>query len=332
MHTKTLSKIALVATLVASFAFTPHNASATTLVPRRLDGVWVKAGKENQWPIAVMIDNHTSARPQSNLQRASFVYESLAEGGIPRFMAVYADSSVGTVGPIRSTRPYFVRYAAEYSAALAHAGGSPDGIELLKKTGLINLEGLKKPYANLFFRAYGGGVHGLYSSIAKLSKGISTVRRVKIKKPSYKAYTFVNGADLSARGKNKGGVNIDLGYGKLYDIKYVYDRKTNLYLRYTGGRAHMDRQTKSQIKVKNVIVLITPKERVLDRKGRLDIQTVGKGKGLLFQNGRTITINWSKKSTTARTIFTDKYGSEIKLVRGNTWVTVVPKGHSYKIF
>lgn len=312
------------------FLVTPVDAFALT--PRRLDGVLVPAGKENQWPIAVMMDNHTSARPQSNLQRASVVYESLAEGGIPRFMAVYADRSVGTVGPIRSTRPYFVKYAAEYSAALAHAGGSPDGIAVLKKTGLINLEGLKKPYANLFFRAYGGGVHGLYSSISKLSKGIASVRRVKIKKPSYHPYTFVDGAPLEGRGKNKNGIAIDLGYGKLYDIKYVYDRKTNQYLRNTGGRAHMDRQTKSQIKVKNVIVLLTPKERVLDKKGRLDIQTVGKGKALLFQNGKSLTITWSKSSTNGRTIFRNKFGTEISFVRGNTWITVVPKGHSYKIF
>ena len=81
------------------FLVSPIDAFALT--QRRLDGVLVPTGKENQWPIAVMMDNHTSARPQSNLQRASVVYESLAEGGIPRFMAVYTDSSVGTVGPIR---------------------------------------------------------------------------------------------------------------------------------------------------------------------------------------------------------------------------------------
>jgi hypothetical protein len=305
---------------------------AATLVPRRLDGVYVKIGKENLWPIAVMIDNHTAARPQSSLQKASMVYESLAEGGIPRFMAVYADPSVGTVGPVRSTRPYFVRFAAEYNAALAHAGGSPDGIALLKKTGLINLEGLKKPYANLFFRAYGGGVHGLYTTMPKLWKAISATRRVKILKPSYAAYTFTDAAPLAQRGKNKGGVTIDLGYGKLYDIKYVYNKKTNSYARFTGGVAHRDRQTKSQISVKNIIIQITPKEKVLDRKGRLDIQTIGSGKGILLQNGKSQTITWKKSSVKGRTIYKNKFGSEIQLVRGNTWITVVPKGHSYKIF
>ena len=317
---------------VAMFALCTPTTHAATLVPRRLDGVYVPSGKENLWPIAVMIDNHTAARPQSSLQKASVVYESLAEGGIPRFMAVYADPSVGTVGPIRSTRPYFVRFAAEYNAALAHAGGSPDGINVLKQTRLINLEGLKKPYANLFFRAYGGGVHGLYTTIGKLWKAIAATRTVKVAKPVYAAYHFADGVALAQRGKDKGGVTIDLGYGKLYDIKYVYNKKLNSYMRYTGGAVHKDRQTKSQISVKNVIIEITSKEKVLDRKGRLDIQTIGSGKGILFQNGKSQTITWKKSTTKGRTIYKNKFGSEIKLVRGNTWITVVPKGHSYKIF
>src|SRR5689334_13298629 len=90
--------------------------SAEALTPRRLDGVLVKDSQSNLWPVAVMIDNHTAARPQAGLSKASIVYEALAEGGIPRFMAVFARTDVPLIGPVRSTRPYFVRYAAEYHA------------------------------------------------------------------------------------------------------------------------------------------------------------------------------------------------------------------------
>src|SRR5919201_4374692 len=41
------------------------------------------------WPVAVMVENHPDARPQTGLDKANVVYEALAEGGISRFMAIY---------------------------------------------------------------------------------------------------------------------------------------------------------------------------------------------------------------------------------------------------
>lgn len=302
------------------------------LVPRRLDGVYVAPWDANKWPVAVMIDNHTDARPQSGLSQASVVYESLAEGGIPRFMAVYANYfGVGTIGPIRSTRPYFVRYAAEYSAALVHAGGSPDGLALLRKLRLVNIEGIVGQFARLFFRAYGGGVHGLYITGGKVVSAIASVRYDKLR-PMYPSWKFVDEAVLAKRGPDGRGITIDLGAGRSYQVKYVYDRKKNVYLRSTGGVAQKDRQTRQQIGVKNVIMLVVPKEKILDKKGRLDIKNIGVDKGLLFQNGKVITVNWMKKSDKDRLRFKTPSGQEVSLVRGNTWITLVPRGHTYKLF
>src|SRR3989344_4698891 len=44
---------------------------------------------ERRRPLAVMIENHTEARPQSGLSSADVVYEAIAEGGITRFMALF---------------------------------------------------------------------------------------------------------------------------------------------------------------------------------------------------------------------------------------------------
>lgn len=320
------------AALATIFCFTlPVRAATQKLVPRRLDGILVPKNQSNLRPIAVMIDNHTAARPQSSLSKASIVYETLAEGGIPRFMAVYADPNVGIVGPIRSTRPYFVRYAAEYSAPIAHAGGSPDGLALLKQLRLMNLEGIKGPYANLFFRAYGGGVHGLYTNMASLRAAVATGSAGKTA-PTYKAYTYVPGFPTVKRGKDKTGISIDLGFGSSYDVKYVYDRKNNRYVRYTGGRIQIDRQTRGTITAKNVVVLLTGPAKVLDKKGRLDIPTIGSGKAVLLQNGKAMTIKWTKKSNRDRTMFTTLSGKPVTFVTGSLWITVLPKGHNFKIF
>src|SRR3989344_7062227 len=47
-------------------------------------GKWIQ-----RRPLAVMVENHQEARPQSGLTSADVVYEAVAEGGITRFMAVF---------------------------------------------------------------------------------------------------------------------------------------------------------------------------------------------------------------------------------------------------
>lgn len=310
------------------FAFSTQ---AAQLVPRRMDGIPVDKKVANTWPVAVMIDNHTAARPQSGLQKASIVFESLAEGGIPRFMAIFVDTNVKRIGPVRSTRPYFVRYASEWGAAMAHAGGSPDGLKMVRDLKLLSIEGIKGPFAKFFYRAFSGGVHGLYTDTVKLAQALK-LGHLSNKKPTYQPYKHKLDAALRNRGQDKRGVQIDLGFGRSYKIKYVYDRKNNVYRRFTGGRAHLDRLTGKQLTVKNIVIIVVPKEKVLDKKGRLDLHTVGTDKGVLLQNGQVISITWVKKTTRARTVFKDKFGKEISFVAGNIWIEVVPRGHKYSTF
>lgn len=331
MYKKIIASAVLVAVLHGGFSIPVDAATKkVTYQPRRLDGVSDVAAVANRWPVAAMIDNHTSARPQAGLQEASVVYEALAEGGIPRFMAVYAHYEPKLIGPIRSVRPYFVRYAAEYPAAMIHAGGSPDGQELLKKLRLYNLEGIKGPTAKYFFRQ-GLGTSSLFtrgSSVKTLMAKASYFKR----KPTYRPWKYIDEAKLKNRGKGVRSARVDLGAGRNYTVEYKYDRKSNNYLRFTGGRAHADKLTRKQLTIKNVILLFVPKEKVVDRKGRIELKTVGQGNAILMKDGKAITIKWSKASDRARTIFKDKYGKEVKLNRGNTWVTIVPKGRSYKVY
>lgn len=84
-------------------------------------------------PLMVMIENHEESRPQSGLQSADIVYETVAEGGITRFMGVFycgivagSQASKYDVGPVRSARTYFLDIASEYSdyPLYNHVGGA----------------------------------------------------------------------------------------------------------------------------------------------------------------------------------------------------------------
>lgn len=83
---------------------------------------------ETRRPMGVMIENHEDSRPQSGLSSADIVYESVAEGGITRFMGIYyCEAALGnvTLGPVRSARTYFLDWVSEYGGypIYVHVGG-----------------------------------------------------------------------------------------------------------------------------------------------------------------------------------------------------------------
>ena len=79
----------------------------------------------NDRPIAVMIDNHSDAWPQAGLNQTYMVYEIIVEGGETRLMALFKGVDVDKIGPVRSSRHYFLDYVMENDAIYAHYGWSP---------------------------------------------------------------------------------------------------------------------------------------------------------------------------------------------------------------
>ena len=87
-------------------------------------------------PIAVMIDNNVNARPQAGLNDAYMVYEMIVEGGESRLMALFKGTSLSKIGPIRSSRHYFLDYALENDAIYVHFGWSPQAEKDIKTLGV----------------------------------------------------------------------------------------------------------------------------------------------------------------------------------------------------
>ena len=78
----------------------------------------------NQRPIAVMIDNNIGNEKHAGLQDSYINYEIIVEGGLTRIMALYKDKEVSLIGPVRSSRHYFLDYALESDAIYTHYGWS----------------------------------------------------------------------------------------------------------------------------------------------------------------------------------------------------------------
>src|SRR5688572_9411112 len=107
----------------------------TPLSRAPLTGRYVSAAVAKRHAIAIMIDDHPDARPQSGFNAASVVWHAPAEGGIPRYMLIFQDEVPGSVGPVRSARQYYIAWAAEWNAMYGHSGGSPQALQTLRNQG-----------------------------------------------------------------------------------------------------------------------------------------------------------------------------------------------------
>ena len=74
-----------------------------------LTGLPIEPEYEQRRPVAVMLNNLKKAQPQLGNSQADIIYEVPAEGGITRMLAVYQSlEDVGSIGSIRSARPYYI--------------------------------------------------------------------------------------------------------------------------------------------------------------------------------------------------------------------------------
>ncbi len=269
---------------------------------------------------AVVIENHTDARPQSGLNQAGVVYEALAEGGITRFLAFFLDQRPNVLGPVRSLRTYFIDWALEFNAPVAHAGGNADALDLVPPLGMKDMN--EFTFGSYFYRTHDRfAPHNLYTSSDLLDK---LERALNFAKPA--SFTVSpRKVDQPSAAPAAGTININYSYAS-YGVQYRYEQTGNDYVRYLAGTPHVDRNTGQPIKVKNVVVEYMPTAYGLTRIGEQTVimQTVGQGKALVFRDGGVVTGTWRKSTHSARTQLIDDTGQAIPLDAGNTWYSIVP--------
>lgn len=296
---------------------------APRLAARALDGVLVPADQANTGPICVVIENLAAARPQAGLADAGVVYEMLAEGGITRFVAVFATGEdTPKIGPVRSARTPFLDIVGEYDCVFAHAGGSPDALAKIPSYDIRDFNQFSN--GQYFFRDEErkkrvASEHTLYTSSELLARAARD-KEFPVT-GTFDAWQFGDDAALAARPTEPKSITIDFSTFS-YKAGYTYDRATNAYLRLQAEGAH-DMENGKQVAVKNVVVQYVP-TRLADDAGRLAMDIVGEGAGVVFRNGIATDMTWKKASREARTRYYDGTGAELTLTRGATWVEIVP--------
>jgi len=294
-----------------------------------LTGESVSASVADRRPIAVTIDNISpDARPQSGLDEASLVFETLAEGGITRFMAVYLEHDAAMIGPVRSTRLYFNAWAESLGVIFGHDGGNVDALQQLPSLpDVYNEDNDQIAAGSPFFRiSTRAAPHNEYTSTERLRAYAQahggSITGVRMSPP------HKDDAPLSAR-PAQFSLDVQFSYGD-YNVSWAYDRQANDYLRSMGGSTHVEGTTGKQLTAKNVIVMFTDETPASDpyTPGAIHMRTEGTGAATVYEDGVAITGTWSKPSVDAPLQWLDATGNQIKLNRGPTWVEVVPVGNA----
>jgi len=274
-------------------------------------------------PFAVVIENHVDSRPQSGLDKASFVFEALAEGGITRFLAFYQENEANEIGPVRSARLYFMDWLSEFDAFFVHCGGNAEALDEIEPYGVLDIDQFFN--GKYFWRDNNRWApHNLYTDTQKLREAAKT--------NNYDLEHIIEGFIFKSDPKpserpNSGEVNIDY-QGYSFKVKYSYDKKTNSYLRFQGEALHEDKITGNQLVAKNVVVMYIPVSYGKTYKNEIAIrmETTGQGDALVFLDGKMVQATWKKGSVSGKLRFYDADSEEIKFNRGTTWVEVVPLG------
>lgn len=263
-----------------------------------------------------IIENSSFARPQNGLSEADIVYETSAEGGIPRFLALFHKNSPEKIGPVRSVRPYFLTFAKEHALPFGHCGGSSAAISEIKSdSSLMSLNEMFNSKA--YFRDTNRKApHNLYTSSDKLKN------LIKEKNFNISTKQFFKYDDNALNTSKEIANNIHIEPNKIYTIDYKFEN--GKYTKYMDNEVSIDANNNNPVAFTNVIVQKT--DIYLNEDGsHLDIDLVGEGTGYLFTNGKKSDITWNKISEYSQTKFYDSKGNEIKLSPGNTIINVIDK-------
>ncbi len=293
---------------------------------RLIDGVCVtRKSRLNPELVGVMIENHPDARPQSGLTDARIVYEAPVEGNYSRFLAIFLkDEYVEKVGPIRSSRPYYLNWLEEYGKPMyLHVGGSPEALEKIVNYGIFDLNEFYR--GQYFWRSSDRKApHNTYSS----SKLWQKAWKKYYKKRAKNEETWLFNQKRPTECTNNCAQRINISFAKPdYVTTWQYDKNTKRYIRYQGNNKYVD---DNDLAITADTVIIQQVEtQIIDEVGRLKMTTIGRGKALIFHNGYVFEGYWQKDKLHSKTKWLDNNNQEIPLQSGKIWIEVINQTGSY---
>ncbi len=274
-------------------------------------------------PIAVMIDNHKSAWPQAGLNNAYMVYEIIVEGGETRLMALFKGQNLEKIGPIRSSRHYFLDYALENDAIYVHYGWSPQAESDISTYNVNNINGISESSKEFWRVKDKSSPHNVVTSTENI---LNIAKRKGYRTTSSDKSILNYKAEEVNLEEGQNATKISIPYSTSNTVSYEYNETTKMYERYSKKVKQKDWDTDETISTKNIIITFAKNYTLADKDnvGRQGLNNVGTLDGYYITNGKAIKIMCIKNSRTDKTTYKDLTGKVINVNDGNTFVQICP--------
>ncbi len=280
-------------------------------------------------PVAIMVNNIEAAMPQRGIASADAIFEMVTEGGITRFLALYADrAAIPRIGPVRSARDQHVQFAIPLNAIIVHIGTSIYAENLLKVYHYPTIDGLYLVGSLAFqldeARKAAGykQEHCWYTDASLIAAGME-----KNSIPADGAtQPLFNFADPGTKPTPTNMANgLSFSFSEIAPVTLTYDSATGRYAKTAFNNPQIDEATGEQLAFDNVILLfaeVKPKNPDDPNNDLVDF-TLTNGSGYYFCNGGYLPITWRKGNPEDPLRLFTSTGSELSVATGKSYIAVV---------
>lgn len=286
-----------------------------------LTGIEADGVPSNNRIISVMVNNHTSARPQTGLSQADIVFEMLAEGSITRLLALYQSEFPDVIGPVRSAREYYFELANGYNALYVYHGAAGFVNDMITERGIPHLDGaIYDNNGTLFQReSFRQAPHNSYLQVKGVypeaeKKGYGTTAEMK----PLPFLTAEESENLSGDPANH--VKIVYDDAPMEIVEFSYEADIGKYIRYNDGEKTVELESGEPIQVDSVFIVEAP-HQIIDDAGRRAIDLNSGGNGYLIQQGIVREVQWENRDGRIIPVID---GEPAGFEPGKTWINVVP--------
>jgi len=276
-------------------------------------------------PLAVKIENTPESRPALGITQADVVYETITEGGITRFNAIFQSVMPDDVGSVRSARNSDVTIVPQYDSLFVFSGTNSLVWADLGRAG--NIAFLEEGTAGkaLYRINYKAAPHNLYLNTAKIYDRFTEKWHYTVQ-PWPKGFEFSEDLDKTGFTDANDAIEIFVPYsGRLFDVTWTYDADTGRYMRFIGGVPQCDEGfDKAQIYADNLVFLSIPYVPAPDVPGKgqtYNLNFNGTGNAIVFRDGVRIDGTWTASEGHPPEL-KDLSGNQILYKPGKTWFQV----------
>lgn len=292
----------------------------------------VEAEVADRPAVAVKIENTSSARPQSGLEDADVVWETIVEFEVSRFIAVFHSKTPDEIGPVRSARPMDIAIVEPLDGLFAFSGAQRRMVTRLGRSDAIQLISNDAGDGGMYRVRTRAAPHNVYASVDTFLKEAKDGLGAPVEQ-----FAFARSLDEATAvtdGAETGSVSLRMSAAARPSWSWSADH--DAWLRFENGAKHSSAAGK-QLKATNVVVIEAKQvDSGMDAQGGAmvpDYKLAGeRGKALVATGGKTIEARWAKGGSAKPMRLETVDGEPLTLAPGNTWVELVPsQSGSYSV-